>query len=328
MRAGVARRPAPAAWQRRIAWAGLALAALAALAGCAPPPSPSPEEPGKRTAVPADRPELSPESLRLKRYYAGIQREFRSRGLMRTDDGAAIPFTAGQLADDFIRIALFDEYVSTRRGGLRAEQRPSRLRRWGGPIRMSVIFGESVPDAQREKDRTDVRRFARRLSRLSRVPVSFAPPEAANYHVMILNEPERRDIGPRLSRLVPGIDATAVRAITGMPRQTFCLVFAFSRGDTWLYTDAVAVIRGEHPDLLRLSCIHEELAQGMGLANDSPLARPSIFNDNEEFALLTVHDELLMRMLYDGRLRAGMDAGEARPVARVIAAELTGEAGS
>jgi hypothetical protein len=44
------------------------------------------------------------------------------------------------------------------------------------------------------------------------------------------------------------------------------------------------VIRAEHPDLLRLSCLHEEIAQGLGLPNDSPRARPSIFNDDEEFA--------------------------------------------
>jgi hypothetical protein len=82
------------------------------------------------------------------------------------------------------------------------------------------------------------------------------------------------------------------------------------------------LIRGEHPDLMRLACIHEELAQGLGLANDSPRARPSIFNDDEEFGLLTSHDELLLKMLYDGRLETGMAAAEAAPIARVIAREL------
>ena len=73
-----------------------------------------------------------------------------------------------------------------------------------------------------------------------------------------------------------------------------------------------------------MSCIHEEIAQGLGLANDSPTARPSIFNDDDEFALLTKHDELLLKMLYDPRLQAGMSAEEAAPVTRVITRELTG----
>ena len=38
---------------------------------------------------------------------------------------------------------------------------------------------------------------------------------------------------------------------------------------------------------MRRACVHEEMAQGLGLGNDSETARPSIFNDDEEFALLT-----------------------------------------
>jgi hypothetical protein len=107
-----------------------------------------------------------------------------------------------------------------------------------------------------------------------------------------------------------------------MPRSTYCLVFAWDPNDDGAYEKAVAVIRSEHPDLLRLSCIHEEMAQGMGLANDSPEARPSIFNDDEEFALLTQHDEKLLAILYDPRLTAGMSAADAMPVVREIASVM------
>jgi hypothetical protein len=84
------------------------------------------------------------------------------------------------------------------------------------------------------------------------------------------------------------------------------------------------VIRAEHPDLLRLSCLHEEIAQGLGLANDSPTARPSIFNDDEEFALLTRQDELMLRMLYNPALRPGMTEAQARPIVESLAARLVG----
>jgi hypothetical protein len=109
-----------------------------------------------------------------------------------------------------------------------------------------------------------------------------------------------------------------------MPRSTYCLVFAWDPDDDGAYEKAVAVIRAEHPDLLRLSCYHEEMAQGMGLSNDSPDARPSVFNDDEEFALLTPHDEALLRILYDPRLRPGMTAEEAMPIVRAIAEEIVG----
>ena len=51
----------------------------------------------------------------------------------------------------------------------------------------------------------------------------------------------------------------------------------------------------------------------------SPDARPSLFNDSLEFAFLTEHDEILLRMLYDPRLRPGMSIAEARPLLPAIA---------
>jgi len=50
--------------------------------------------------------------------------------------------------------------------------------------------------------------------------------------------------------------------------------------------------------------------------------RPSIFNDDGEFALLTDHDEDLLRILYDLRLAPGMTAEQAMPIVRRIAGEL------
>jgi hypothetical protein len=70
--------------------------------------------------------------------------------------------------------------------------------------------------------------------------------------------------------------------------------------------------------------VHEELAQGLGLANDSPRARPSIFNDDDEFALLTMQDEDLLRLLYSPRLTPGMSFDIARPILTQLIAERRG----
>jgi hypothetical protein len=64
---------------------------------------------------------------------------------------------------------------------------------------------------------------------------------------------------------------------------------------------------------MRASCIEEELAQAMGLPNDCDEANPSIFNDDQEYALLTRSDEVLLKMLYSPTLASGMTADEARP---------------
>jgi hypothetical protein len=288
---------------------------------------PSPIPPTRPVAGPATAvaPKVqSAESRAIAASYRRLENDLVSQGLLRTDGGGPdVPFSARMLADNFIRIALYDEYIN-RGGVLVASETESRLRRWDTPVRMNVEFGATIPADQRVRDRNSITAYVNRLSRISGHPATQVK-SGANFNVLVLNEDERRAIAPRLRALVPGIDNSAVRTITDLPQSTLCLVFAFSEGSgSSSYMRAVAVIRGEHPPLLRLSCIHEELAQGLGLANDSPAARPSIFNDDEEFGLLTTQDEMMLKILYDRRLRTGMTLAEARPIVDTIARELMG----
>jgi len=290
-----------------------ALAAAAFLAACQITPASAP--------APEPEPVISAESAVLAAYYLRLQDRLLAQGLIRTDGGGPdTPFTDQMLAQNFVRIALFDEYVA-HGGTLRAQTTISRLRRWEQPIRIAVEFGASVPRAQRLKDFAAVEKLADRLSVLTGVQIrqsGYNP----NYVVLVLNELDRQGYETRLREILPGIEDNAIRAVIDLPKDQLCIVIGTFGADGVRYDKAVALIRGEHPDLLRLSCIHEELAQGMGLANDSPRARPSIFNDDEEFGLLTTQDELMLKMLYDPRLTPGMTAAEAAPIARVIAKEL------
>jgi hypothetical protein len=142
-----------------------------------------------------------------------------------------------------------------------------------------------------------------------------------------VNEDERRALGPSVMAALPGLSPAELDGITNLQRTTYCLVYSFAGPGSSTYTRAYAVIRAEHPDLLRLSCFHEEIAQGLGLANDSRSARPSIFNDDEEFALLTTQDEYMLRMLYDPALQPGMTEAQARPIIETLAARLLGGEG-
>ncbi len=299
-----------------------------ALAACEPTglrSSPVPEARPAATLVSPRATEPSAVSRALADYYARVEANYVAQGLLRTDGGGPdTPFSERQLVDNFIKIALFEEFTSVG-GRMVAQESESRLHRWQSPVRMKVSFGETVPAAQRQRDQAAVASYAARLARITGLPITMSASNP-NFHVFILNEDERRRIGPTLRDIVPDISIGAVSAVQNLRRSTLCLVFARDPANDGVYTQAVAVIRAEHPDLLRLSCIHEELAQGLGLSNDSPLARPSVFNDDEEFGLLTTHDELLLQMLYDRRMRPGMSVGQARPVAQSIAAELLGGA--
>jgi hypothetical protein len=290
-----------------------------ALAAC-DLPDPRPPAP---IAPPVQEPAPpTPKSAAASAYYKQVQQILLSQGMLRTDPGTDVPFTDRMLAENFLRVALFDEY---RRGsdGFVREETESRLRRWEVPVRIGVRFGASVPPDRQATDRARIASFAARLSAVTGHPIGLDDANP-NFLIQVVSEDEREALGPKLQAFLPNLSPGEVAGVTAMPRSTYCLVYALSVGNTGSYSKAFAVIRSEHPDLLRLSCLHEELTQGLGLPNDSPRARPSIFNDDEEFALLTDHDELLLRMLYSPELRPGMSVEEARPIVYSLARRLMG----
>ncbi|NBE08004.1 DUF2927 domain-containing protein [Paragemmobacter ruber] len=304
----------------------LAAIALAGITACTPTATP-PRAPSPAAPPPVVAPDSAavetPASQAARAYYARVQAQLLAQGLLRTDGGGRdTPFTDRMLAENFIRIALYDEYARTSAGPVQ-RMTTSRIRKWQAPVRVGLRFGAATPPDRRAADTARVASFLQRLSRVTGHPIGLDD-RAPNFFVHIVSEDERRALGPQIRSALPGLSGSEVAAITDMPRSTYCLVYAMSAGDGATYTRAFAVIRAEHPDLLRLSCLHEEIAQGLGLANDSPTARPSIFNDDEEFALLTRQDELMLRMLYNPALRPGMTEAEARPIVESLAARLVG----
>ncbi|SPH17296.1 hypothetical protein DEA8626_00813 [Defluviimonas aquaemixtae] len=300
--------------------------AFAGLAGCEPVGLSSPPTAAAPRDIAPPEPIVVPpsaESIAARDYYARVEQNYLAQGLLRVDDGSEdAPFTARDLAENFLRIAFYEE-LAERDGELVSSGGESRLHRWQQPVRIEVVFGASIPTVQRSSDRAEIATYAQRLSRLTGLPIRLTG-RRANHTVLILNTDERKTTEPQLRALVPGISAAAVRSVREMRPDIYCTVFGFTPGQSAAYTRAITVIRGELPERLRRLCIHEELAQSLGLIADYPRARPSIFNDNEEFALLTRQDELMLRMLYDPRLRPGMTLQEARPIVATIAAELMG----
>ena len=246
-----------------------------------------------------------------------------SQGLLRTDGGGEdAPFTDRNLTENFLRIALYEEYargqVSTSRS-----QTPIRLQRWTRPVRVQLVFGPSVPGARQASDRARVASYLARLASLTGHPITVTD-QNPNFWVHFASVDERAALGPALATELSGLTADQIASVTAMGRDTYCQVLTQSDPATSTYVAAFAVIPTEHPDLLRMSCIHEELAQALGLPNDSNAARPSIFNDDEEFALLTRQDELMLRILYNPALRPGMTEQQARPIVQSLASRLTG----
>ena len=229
-------------------------------------------------------------------------------GYLRGDFAPAdAPYTNEDLVRNFEVVALNSEF--TRTGAqLVQETSPTRLARWEKQVRYR-LSGAGVTEA----DRVAYAELTKRLSELTGRDIRETGARG-DITIMILNEAERlelvRDIRRRriddrmrlVVRWASAIDYPCVGQI------------GFEDSDSGEITSALIVVKGELPGMLRQTCIHEELAQTMGLINDDNSVRPSIFNDDQEFALLTEHDEFLLRMLYDPALKPNMSADEARPL--------------
>ncbi|GAA6208020.1 DUF2927 domain-containing protein [Cognatishimia sp. WU-CL00825] len=247
------------------------------------------------------------------------------QGLMRVDGGGPdTPYSADNLARNFEKIAFYDEHsIGTSLQRSTGEAR--LLARWDKPVRIGVEFGPSVDAAQRAKDKAFVAKFADRLGRVTGHPVTTAKTRI-NFNVLVVGEDDRTAMAQRFSNLLPSLSNAHRTLLQNLPRDMHCLVIvSHADSDEPKIMSGVAIVRAEHPELLRQACFHEEISQGLGLVNDSPLARPSIFNDDDEFAYLTSHDQALLNMLYDPRLAIGMTADQARPIIRILARERMGQ---
>jgi hypothetical protein len=265
------------------------LSLLIAMAGCSTRPSPE--------------------------YYEALVAKLRTEGKMRAETAPQdAPFDAADLVRNFERIALHHEARITRPGSEgNWEQNP--LQRWAGPLNYR-LSGKAVTP----QDRAEVASLMGRIAGLTGLEITESESEW-NFLILITTPEEHEDFSAALAQRLPATVKTFDLWRTS-PRLICVAHNLFSGEDHNSIVTALVSIGSETGGLLRRACLHEEIVQALGLANDHPDVRPSIFNDDGEFALLTEHDEHLLRILYDPRLEPGMTAGEAMPIVRRIVAGM------
>jgi len=210
----------------------------------------------------------------------------------QTQSRAAWP-SADVLARQFERIAFTSEF-----GG---EYRTGRLIRWQGPIR--VRLAGHFPD----RFKVEVERQLAELRQLSGLSIDIA-------------EGGSEGTAPQMT-----VEFSNSRGGTTFDPEAPCRTLIWETG---YVIRKVQIYITPYPDELRRHCIAEELTQALGLADDSRIARDSIFNDASSRQRIAPWDALMVRILYDSRLRAGMHKTEAMPIIRRIIAEQTNRVGT
>ncbi|MFK7943296.1 MAG: DUF2927 domain-containing protein [Paracoccaceae bacterium] len=229
-----------------------------------------------------------------------------------------VAITPELLATNFTKTAFGEEFVFVDGQITPADPtQPGSLRKWTGPIRYSVM------DSANDDDRAHIAALADRL--LLRTGLSILPAEDGqpNMFVRILSKSDRARIRQAYLAASERSPLAELFLAWSATRDWECAAEIYlsdaSDASQSQIILAMIYIRDEVKGLPRQACIEEEISQSLGLVRDDPTVRPSIFNDDEEFALLTRHDELLLQILYDPSLKAGMTKAAAKPIVQRLA---------
>ncbi len=187
-----------------------------------------------------------------------------------------------------------------------------RVRKWQGEVRFK-LGGTGAASA-----REAVHRHAAQLSTLTGLAYREVPAKAQGENLVILVVPRAQMF--EAGKLVEK-NETVLRRIVEDARG-HCYFLSYSKADQIVYA---AVVANADLDAAALAaCLLEEMAQVLGLPGDDPGLKASVAGrvPAPGGSGLAPAAELMVRTLYDARLKAGMTRAEARAAARLVFQDL------
>ena len=263
-----------------------------------------------------------PQETKLGKYYSLLEERKTSLGLLRQDGGGAdTPFDVDDIVEAFEQLAFYNEY-DIDKNKLLPNSNAVSLAKWKSNTNISVRFGGSVDEKQKDKDLKEINGLISNLSKITNHKIKISQ-QNVNMYVVVAKQNEIKDLISEIGLKRPEFDPKRIPIITLLPKDIHCMAMtSMSSEPNSAISSALVIIRSELPTIMRKACIHEEIAQSLGLTNDSHFARPSIFNDDDEFATLTKFDEILLQILYDNRLYPGISEKGASQLIRQIANKI------
>ena len=206
------------------------------------------------------------------------------------DDGHASGRSVDQkiIKRDFLRVVMSAEY-----GG------NSKLGRSVKKYNSNVSF--AIINHAKQDRRRPIRNFVRSLStKIAGLKASVVSSQKqANFRIHVVDKDQYADV---IRNDIYGDPNVRVRG------QCFVQVVAYNNDSSIRSTDAV--IRSDGGEYLFQRCMVEEILQGLGPLADKGNKNFSIFNKASQHSSFTAHDQVLMNILYDPRIKSGMSKSQ------------------
>lgn len=204
------------------------------------------------------------------------------------------------ISESFTTIALQNEYA----------EHASRLRKWMQPIHYSFVH--RTADRELHEQISEV--HLQHLSEIMDMTIQPANEKAANLEIIFSTEQALQE------ELADDLAITSSDMREQLSRNAICIAnIQVNNISEITHARVIIPVDRARANAKLLSCVVEELTQVMGLPNDSEQVFPSIFNDRSHDDVLSGLDDILLRLLYEPALKAGMSESEVTiEVARLL----------
>lgn len=200
------------------------------------------------------------------------------------------------ITNSFYEIALGSEY-----GGA-----PLLVRKWTKPVKIYVehqVGDKALHDELLDAQISDLRKITG--LKISRVRSK----KQANVRYYFTSQKKLPDL----------VRSTSGKSSVKHLRTAVCLATMRASSDGSIHSAAVYIpVNQARMHAKLVSCIIEEITQVMGLPRDSDEVFPSIFNDHTPNQTLTGLDVVLLKILYNNQIKAGMNKKKLRPVLKRV----------
>jgi hypothetical protein len=203
-------------------------------------------------------------------------------------------FTDAEIVDGFLKIALNAEY--------HLAGRTDRIRKYDNPVRV-YVDNRGKPD-RRGQIAAVVADLSARIRHLDLAVTTDR--KAANVVVTLVRD---RD----LSRTIRAFYGRARADQIQRSLDPQCLS-GFRKDENYRIIHSDVIIAIDAGDFIFYDCAYEELLQALGPINDDPTVPWSMFNDQVQMGFFDLYDQHLLNILYDPRVRPGMNAEQVRAV--------------
>ena len=215
-----------------------------------------------------------PQEAKLREYYSRLEESKVSLGLLRQDGGGAdTPFDFDDIVEAFEQLAFYNEY-DIDKNKLLPNSNAVSLAKWKSNTNISVRFGRSVDEKQKDKDLKEINGLISNLSKITSHKIKISQ-QNVNMYVVVAKQKEIKSLISEIGLKRPEFDPKRIPIITQLPKDIHCMAMtSMSSEPNSAISSALVIIRNELPDIMRRACIHRDIASRSTSASSTARSAP------------------------------------------------------